>query len=50
MKILSLNIGVLVEDIRRYPTPDIINGISEYAEQNGYKISTCAIGNDLLDT
>jgi len=32
------NIGVLVEDIRRYPTPDIINGISEYAEQNGYNI------------
>ncbi|MCL2703797.1 MAG: LacI family transcriptional regulator [Defluviitaleaceae bacterium] len=32
------NIGVLVEDIRGFPVPSIINGISEYAGQNGYRI------------
>ena len=31
-------IGVLVEDIRAFPVPPVINGISEYAEQNKYQI------------
>ena len=31
-------IGILAEDIRGFPTPSIINGISEFAEQNGYNI------------
>jgi LacI family transcriptional regulator len=31
-------IGVLVEDIRGFPVPAIINGLSEYAEQEGYHI------------
>ena len=31
-------IGVLAEDIRGFPSPAIINGISEYAEQKGYNI------------
>lgn len=32
------NIGVLVEDIMGFPTPSIINGISECVEQSGYHI------------
>ena len=31
-------LGVLVEDIMGFPVPAIINGISEYAEQNSYHI------------
>jgi len=31
-------IGVVVEDIRCFPVPDIINGISEHLEVNGYRI------------
>lgn len=31
-------IGVLVEDIRGFSVPTIINGISEYVEQEGYHI------------
>lgn len=31
-------IGVLAEDIRALPSPGIINGISEYMENNGYNI------------
>lgn len=31
-------IGVLAEDIMGFPVPAIINGISEYVEQNGYHI------------
>jgi len=32
------NIGVLVEDIMGFSTSNIINGISEYVEQNNYNI------------
>ena len=31
-------LGVLVEDIMGFPVPAIFNGISEYAEQNSYRI------------
>jgi LacI family transcriptional regulator len=31
-------IGVLVEDIRGFPVPSIVNAISEYAEKRKYKI------------
>lgn len=31
-------IGVVAEDIRCFPVPDIINGISEHLEVNGYHI------------
>jgi LacI family transcriptional regulator len=34
----SNTIGVLAEDIRGFPVPAIINGISEYAEHEGYRI------------
>ena len=34
----SRSIGVLVEDIRGLPVPDIVNGISEALEQNGYSM------------
>lgn len=39
LRLKSTNtIGVLVEDIMGYPVPEIINGISEYTEKNGYQI------------
>ena len=31
-------IGVLVEDIRGMPVPEIVDGISEYLEQSGYQV------------
>ncbi len=31
-------IGIVVEDIRGFSVPEVINGISEYAEENGYQI------------
>jgi len=31
-------VGVLVEDISAYPVPEIVTGISEYLEENDYKL------------
>jgi len=39
LRLKSTNtIGVLVEDIMGFSVPEIINGISEYTEKNGYQI------------
>lgn len=34
----TLTIGVLVEDIRGLPIADIVNGVEEYLETNGYQM------------
>lgn len=34
----SYTIGILAEDITSFQTPRLINGINEYAEQNGYTV------------
>lgn len=34
----TLTIGVLVEDIRGLPVADIVNGVEEYLEMNGYQM------------
>lgn len=34
----TLTVGVLVEDIRGLPIADIVNGVEEYLESNGYQM------------
>jgi len=34
----TMTIGIIAEDISVFNTPEIINGIGEYAEENGYNV------------
>lgn len=53
---LSNSVGIITEDLTVFNTPEIVNGIEEYCEENGYEIILANLrlykryGNNFADT